>query len=62
MLALKTQRKTQLVDSATNNTPAAIHRNLDIGYNVRDAMYGTMQKAVKDSFVETTCRKELQQL
>jgi hypothetical protein len=56
--------KTQLVDSAMNNTTAGIHRNVETAYSVRNALNGTMisvlvQKAVKVSFVEIACREEL---
>jgi hypothetical protein len=54
-LALKTQRKTQLVDSAINNTTAGIHRNSETGYNILNAMYRTMRSAL----VESACREVL---
>jgi hypothetical protein len=48
------------VESAINNKTAGIHRNLETGYSVSNALNGTMisalvQGAVKDSFVEIAC-------
>jgi hypothetical protein len=64
MMLRRLALKTQLVDSALSNTTAGIHRNLDTGYSVWNALYGSMrrtlvQKAIKDSFVEIAYREEL---